>query len=215
MRTLNSPLVVFEHCDAVYRKPALPEGGTADCVRCGAMVYRRGRANLSTLLALSTAALLVFCIANVYPIVEIQLRGAGNTSQTTLWGAALATWHSGYGPLAALTWACAFFFPLAEIAACFYVSLPLVLDRPPPGFRQAMHLLRLLQPWSMMEVFMLGNFVAAVKLGSYAYVVVGIGLWAFALLTLLLTLLSSVDLHALWDMAETGRERESGLEPAR
>ena len=198
VHTLNNPLVVCEHCDAVFQKAPLPAGASARCLRCDSELYHHGRANLQTLMALALAALLSFVIANACPIVEIELRGAGNHSQTTLWGAVLATWQSGVGTLAVLTWACAFFFPLAEISACLYISLPLLLRRTPPGFRQALHLLQQLQPWSMMEVFMLGTFVAVVKLGGYAYVVVDAGLWAFAALTLLLTLLSTFDLHGLW-----------------
>ncbi|HVT37085.1 MAG TPA: paraquat-inducible protein A [Nevskiaceae bacterium] len=205
MRTLSTPLIVCEHCDAVYRRRELPDGATARCLRCDASIDHRGRRDLSTLVALALASLVTFCIANAYPIVAIEMEGSGDHSQTTLWGAVVATWRSGVGPLAVLAWACAFFLPLAEILANLYVAVPLSLGRVPRGFNAAMHTLRLLRPWSMMEVFMLGSFVAVVKLGSYAAVVVGIGLYAFAALTLLLTLLGSYELRDLWAQAQHAR----------
>jgi len=66
----------------------------------------------------------------------------------------------------------------------------------------SMHVLRAMQPWSMVEVFVLGVLVAVVKLAGMAEVTPQLGMWGFALLTVLLTLLNSFDLHQLWDIAQ-------------
>ena len=48
-----------------------------------------------------------------------------------------------------------------------------------------LRVLRAVQPWGMVEVFMLGVLVSLVKLAHLASVVPGIALWSFAALMLL------------------------------
>ena len=67
-----------------------------------------------------------------------------------------------------------------------------------PGFVLAMKVLQRLRPWSMVEVCLLGALVAIVKLSGFMAVVPGIGIWALAALTFLMTLISSRDLHVFW-----------------
>lgn len=195
----SEPLVICEDCDAVHRRAALPDGAAARCLRCGARLYRQGRFGLQTMLALTVATAIVFVLANAYPIVTLEL--AGTRIAATLWGAVLETYDSGVGVVAALAAATVFFFPLLQVLLFLYVLVPLTRGAVPRHFASAMHALRALQPWSMVDVFMLGVLVAVVKLAGLAEVIPGVGLWAFAVLTLLLTALTSFDHHRLWDCA--------------
>src|SRR3546814_6731740 len=52
-------------------------------------------------------------VANLDPIVEIELRG--ESTQTSLFGALATTWQSGAAPVAALAALCAFILPLLRI----------------------------------------------------------------------------------------------------
>jgi len=79
--------------------------------------------------------------------------------------------------------------------------LPLARGRRAPHFAGAMRVLRLVGEWSMPEVFLLGAIVALVKLGDLATVIPDIGLWAFGILTWLITLVTSFDHRWLWDIA--------------
>lgn len=74
-----------------------------------------------------------------------------------------------------------------------------------PGFAPAMKVLLMLQPWSMIEVGMLGILVAVIKLSSLVRVAPGAGIWATATLMVLITLIASRDLHQLWDWTEPAR----------
>ncbi|HSW12994.1 MAG TPA: paraquat-inducible protein A [Solimonas sp.] len=192
--------VVCEECDAVYARPELQPGEVADCLRCGHRLYRRQRFDVSIMLALTLAAAIVFVIANVYPVMTMDAQGVRRA--TTVWGAVVMTWESGVAPVAVMAALLVFIFPLAQILLFAYVLLPLRAGVRPREFRQAMHALSLMQPWSMAEVFLLGALVALVKLASMSTVIVGIGLWSYAVLTILLTALTSFDLQELWDIAE-------------
>jgi paraquat-inducible protein A len=197
------PLVVCEHCDAVYRRGHLTRGQVARCQRCGAVLYRHQMLGLDGQFALILAAGIVFVIANVSPIVILSL-GAQN-AQTTLWGAVIAMWNDNsqiVGVLAAMT---LFFFPLTQILVFGWLLAFARRGERAPGFRTAMVALHYVRPWSMIEVFMLGTLVATVKASSYFKVVPGPGIWAFAVLTLLITVFASHDTRTLWRKTSDGR----------
>ena len=198
-RLNTAKLVICEYCDAVHTRAPLQRKEIANCQCCGSELYRHPRLDLDAMMALVVTSAIMFVIANSYPIVELDMQGLSN--QATLWETILFTLDSNVGPIAVLAAASAFFFPLIEILLFAYVVIPLRAGRKPYAFIGAMHALRQLQPWSMVEVFMLGAVVAVVKLTAVADVAPQIGLWGFAILTILLTFLSSFDLHELWEQA--------------
>lgn len=192
--------VICEFCDAVYQRTPLAANQRARCTCCGAELYRDKHHDPDVMLALTLASLVVFLIANAYPIVTLEANGVRN--QTTLIHAVFTAYDSGMGPLAIITAVCVFFFPLLQISLFTWLLLPLRAGRVPPGFIGAMHALRQMAPWSMVEVFLIGALVAVVKLSIMATVIPQTGLWAFAVLTCLITALHSFDLHQLWHRAE-------------
>lgn len=193
--------VICEFCDAVYERAPLGRNERARCRCCGAELYRDRHHDPDVMLALTLASLIVFGIANAFPIVSIEAGGERN--QTTLIHAVLTAYDFGMGPLAILTAVCVFFFPLLQIGLFTWLLLPLRIGRIPPGFAAAMHALRQMAPWSMVEVFLIGTLVSVVKLSAMATVIPRTGIWAFAVLTCLITALHSFDLHELWHRAES------------
>ena len=196
-------LLVCEQCDAAHRKSHLEHGELARCARCGARLERAQRLTPAGMLAMTIAAAILFALANLYPIVSVDVRGAHGVS--TFWGAVLASWNAGSASIAVLAAVTVFFAPLAELLAAGYVLWPLARGRRARHFGGAMRLLRLVGTWSMPEVFLLGAIVALVKLGGLATVIPDAGLWAFGALTWLITLVTSFDHRWLWDIA-TGAE---------
>ena len=195
----SEPLVVCPDCDAVYQRQALPRGGRARCTRCQADLYHDSDADFSSTIAIALAGLISLILANVYPVIWINVQGSSNAA--TLWGAVLATDNDGLGLVSVLVAVMAFFAPLMQLVLTLYLAIPLRLGRRPAGFLVAMHALRYLQPWSMVEVFLLGSLVAVVKMAGLAAVEPGVGLWAFGALTLLLTALVLGDAEHFWRAA--------------
>lgn len=189
-------LVVCEHCDAVHQRPALKPGEAADCITCGAVLYRRSRLDRDAMLALTIAALIVFVMANAMPIVTMEAGGV--VTQGRLATMVSAAWESGIGVVAAIAAATVFLFPLAQLSLYLYVLMARQRRTLPADFALAMHGLRLLRPWSMVEVFLIGVLVSVVKMTSLAMVKPQAGLWAFGVLTILLTALSTFELRELW-----------------
>ncbi|MEO8997704.1 MAG: paraquat-inducible protein A, partial [Rhodanobacter sp.] len=69
-----------------------------------------------------------------------------------------------------------------------------------PGFVPLMVTLHYLGPWTMSEVFVLGALVAIVKAHNYFDVVADPGIYAYAALTLLITIFAGADLRQLWEL---------------
>jgi paraquat-inducible protein A len=62
-----------------------------------------------------------------------------------------------------------------------------------------MRLLSLFRIWAMVEVFLIGVLVTLVKLVGMVIVIPGIALWAFAILSILMVIISAVKLQNIWD----------------
>ncbi|RYF79329.1 MAG: paraquat-inducible protein A [Comamonadaceae bacterium] len=195
-------LVVCEGCDAVYRRPMLEPREIAHCPHCGTELARHPGMQQRRLLPLAVACLILFAIANLFPIVEIELQGL--RSQTTLAGAVLTLAGEGMSVVALLVLATTLLFPLLQLSALCYLLVPLARGVRPPGFAALVGLLQALRPWGMVEVFLLGVLVAIIKLSGMATVVAGPALWAFIGLTVLLTVVVSFDPRGFWELAYHG-----------
>jgi paraquat-inducible protein A len=194
-----SRYLVCEECDAVFPGRSVAADGVLRCRRCGATLARGHGLPLDGQLALTFAALVVFAIASVSPIVTLDLKGI--RSVATLAQATLLTWDSGGHLVALLAAATAFAFPLAVIVLRLWVLVPLVLGRPVPALAPVMRALRWVLRWSMVEVFMLGVLIAVVRSAGATNVVLGPGIFAYTALTVLLTAIHAAGLQGLWRQA--------------
>jgi paraquat-inducible protein A len=190
--------VVCPGCDAVYACAELQPREVAHCARCGTEIGRHPGAQESRILPLTVTSLIMFAIANLFPIVEIELQGL--RSQTTLAGAVVVLGAEGMSVVALLVLATTILFPLLQLCILVYLLIPLRREHRPLGFAILVRLMQSLRPWGMIEVFLLGVLVAVVKLSSMATVVPGPALWAFVALTVTLTAVLSFNPGAFWEM---------------
>jgi len=148
-----------------------------------------GPYDLSRPLALTLTALVLFVIANVYPMVMMEVQGTRIT--TTLLRAVHELWLKDVQLVSALVFVTVMVVPLVQIAAMLYVLVPLSFDRVPPRVEFPLRLFQVARPWGMVEVFILGILVSLVKLAHMAHVVPGIALWAFAALVVVFAAIGS------------------------
>ncbi len=190
-------LIICEHCDSVYQRPALARRQTAHCLRCGALLEKARHLNADQLLALTLAAAILFLFANAFPIMQIGLQGLSN--EATLWGTVEALAYGRITPIALVAGLSIIFAPGLQIILLAWVLVYARDGQIAPGFRACMRALEHLRPWSMLEVCLLGILVAIIKLGGMLDVHPGIGLWAMAILTILILLIAGRDVRGLWD----------------
>ena len=196
----RAELLACPECDLLQSDSAVPRPRKALCARCGAVLYQRHPHGLERTAALTVAALVLFAIANSFPILSLELQG--ERTDATLVGAVAALWSQNMQLVAALVLFTAIVMPLAELAALAYLLAPLRFRRRAPQFGAVFRLLQFASRWGMVEVFVLGALVSFVKLGHLANVEAGIALWSFAALMLVMAAIeANFDPRDLWQRA--------------
>lgn len=197
MPNYPSHLIACHECDLLQREIELPLGGEAHCPRCGAMLYRSSPGTLDNTLAFTLAAAILLVIANVYPLLGIDIQG--NTNGTHLFGAVRYLWNHEMHLIAVLVGVTAMIIPTLEVAMMLYLLLPLRFSIIPSGTPFILRALHSIKPWGMIEVFMLGILVSLVKLKDTSTIIPGVALWSFGGLTLMLAAVaSSFNPHDVW-----------------
>ena len=195
---MNSRLIVCRDCALLNRIAHLPRGGSARCPRCGALLARGVFDSIDRTLAFSLAGLSLFLVANAFPFLAMRMQGL--ITATTLLTSVWALYEQKRLLVAGLVLLTAVAAPLLYLLLLIYVLAPLRFGLHAPGVIPCFRLLRRVQAWSMVEVFMIGVLVALVKLADMAQIVPGIALWAFALLIpVMAAATSSLDSELVWD----------------
>jgi paraquat-inducible protein A len=184
-------------CDLQQSVPPLVPGASARCARCRVTIARNPVDPIGRPLALSVAAAVVFVIANATPLMG--LSAVGREASTTILGGAHEMWIRGSEITAVIVAFCAVIAPGAFIAFMLAVLVGAKRTPAPRWVGRLLRMAALVQPWSMSEVMLLGILVALIKIAHLATVLPGIGLWAVALLVVLLAVVSSIfEPRAIW-----------------
>ncbi len=187
------------HCGARYQRVTLAPGEWARCARCEAVLEQYSAFTPGAWLAVVIGAMMTFIIANAYPVATLYLSGSGQPA--TFMDAVHVTWTTGYPLVSIMTFAAGFLFPMLHLALLLWVLGPMSLGKMPLFFESAIHLIDKLKPWCMVPVFLIGVLVAVVKLAGMASLKPGIGLFATAATTVLITSLLRLGSQRLRFMA--------------
>ena len=191
-------MIACHQCDLLHRVRPLTHGGVAQCMRCGAVLYRRKKDSLNRTLALAIAGIILFVVANTYPFLAIKSEGL--MQETTLLAGVKELYVQNMWELSALVLITTFLMPFIQLSGMIYVLMPLKFNSLPWRLPFIFRFLQSIQPWGMMEVFMLGILVAIVKLAKMANIIPGIALYAFAALIFVLAgAMASLDPDIVWD----------------
>ncbi|RJP91486.1 MAG: paraquat-inducible protein A [Desulfobacteraceae bacterium] len=197
-------LIACHDCDLLQKIPPVPEGGQARCPRCGAGLYSHKRNSLDRTISLVVAGLILFFLSNAFPLLE--LKSQGLMQDTTLYQGVKALYDQDMKGLSVLVFLTCIVVPFVQLSGLFYVLLPLKYNRLAPRTPAVFRFIRKLQPWSMMEVFMLGILVSIVKLAKMASIIPGISLYSFgALIIVLAWAAATLDPHIVWERLGGGR----------
>ena len=191
-------LIICEHCDCVYQKVTLAKHQKTLCTRCGGVLQRYNGLTVEQRLALTVTALMLWIFANFYPVMSISLQGLKNSA--TLWDSVQAL---SLGPITFIAMVAAIAMiiaPIFQLLLLIWVLGFALAGQRSPGFKLCMRWLESLRPWSMLEVCLLGAMVAVIKLAGLLDVLPGIGLFALAVLSLMMIRIAGRDIRELWDI---------------
>lgn len=194
---MSHRLIACEHCDYLHVEEDIPAGSVACCVRCGSPLYGAEQTRLDTPLAFAVTALVLFVIANSYPLLTFAMEGRAETN--TLGSGVLTFWQEGFPFLAFMVALTSIIAPLFLVVAHIYVLLPIWMGRRLPGMKKVWRILALIRPWSMLDVFLIGLLVALTKLTDFAQVIAGPAFFAVCCLIPTVLLMNvTLDPRSIW-----------------
>jgi paraquat-inducible protein A len=185
-------------CGLLQTVPALMPGITAHCVRCPTTLRRTSSHRLDHIIALAVAAfvlLVVMCMTTLMSVETSGIKRAAN-----LFSGPQELVRQDMAPLGAVVVFVTVLAPLLRLVGTLYVLIRLHERRPPRHLRRVFALAERLRPWSMIEVFVFGVFVAYVKLGDLVTIGLMTGVYALLALTFVLVWMdSALDREAVWE----------------
>ncbi|MFK3736282.1 paraquat-inducible protein A [Massilia sp. TN1-12] len=196
--------IACHDCGRLHGWHALRAHERARCTQCRRELYRwyaTGPAvRPSSIVAVTLGAMLVYLIAQCFPIVSLELSGL--STSVTLLEAIGVLWREHMQVIAVMVFFFAFVFPALEFGALLYVAGGLWRGRRVRGFDACLRTVQAARHWAMTEVFMLGILITAIKMTSLARVVPHPGLFAFGALTVLAALVMRFEPRSLWALGD-------------
>jgi paraquat-inducible protein A len=188
-------------CDLLVEVEPLDPGERARCPRCGHLLTANNDDGMTRSLAFAVAAAVLLALSMAFPFLS--LKASGIEQVMTLPGTAYELHAGGYTSVAVLVMAPIIAVPALMITALMALLLPVRAGKKVPWLVPTGRFLFFLNPWSMVEVFVIGVIVSLVKIGAMATVVIGIAFWSYSAFALCFTAaLTNLDRVQLWERIE-------------
>lgn len=193
--------------------PAMPAGTRAMCLRCNAVLRHTRQDPLLLPLAFNLSALVLFLLGASLTIMSVSTAGQQRTA--ALLSGPSEMQQYGLWEISAVVIVTTVAAPLARVMCMLAVLLGLRFERPPAELRAIFAWVEHLRPWSMIEIYLLGLFVAYVRLSDMSTVDLGPAVFAlFGLMVVTVLADYTLDEQAVWEAMEPkNRRRRRALQP--
>ena len=186
--------------------PALPPGARAVCQRCDAVLRHTRRDPLVLPLALNISALILFGLGASLSLMSVTTAGQQRIADLVTGPTELE--HYGLWEISVVVLVTTVAAPLARIISMLVVLIGLRLRRPPAALRTIYARVEHLRPWSMVEIYLLGLYVAYVRLSGIATVDLGPAVFALGGLMVIMVLADYLlDDQAVWEALDPPNRR--------
>ncbi|WP_308721607.1 paraquat-inducible protein A [Komagataeibacter xylinus] len=185
-------------CGLYQRLPELAPGQQALCTRCGQKLARRRRtAPLATPLAFCISSAAFYLAALASSLMTLDVYGRQRT--VDLLTGPMELMHEGWGEAGILVGAVTVLAPAVAIGFMFAILYAAARPQLPDWGPRILVWYDKLRPWSMVEVYILGIFVAYTKLTDMAHVDVGPAVYLIGALMLTMAATdSTLDTEMIW-----------------
>ncbi|MFT8564452.1 MAG: paraquat-inducible protein A [Acetobacter orientalis] len=185
-------------CGQFQKLPPLKPGTQARCLRCNQMLDRRNKtAPIATPLAfcISSAALYLAMLFSTLMMLDLY----GRQRTVDIITGPMELLHEGWGEVGVLVAIATILAPGIVIAMMGMILTSALRPNLPPWVPHLLKWYELLRPWSMVEVYILGVFVAYTKLVDLAFVEVGAAVYLVAALMLTMAATdATLDTELIW-----------------
>lgn len=170
-------LVACHNCDLLHKVDTREAvGHMVRCTRCGTVLQRSTKDSLNRTLAFGISGLVLFIVANMFPVISIQANG--NLYESTLLSGVMALYHDGMWGLTILVLLTSIVAPLLYLSALVYLLLPLCMGRVAWQSKKIFRSLTLVGQWEMVGVYIIGSMISIVRLEDISAVAPGVALFA-------------------------------------
>jgi paraquat-inducible protein A len=171
---------------------------TAYCERCSTILHHTTTHPIDHSIALTLAALVLLVVMCTAALMSVQTAGIAHSAYLLSGPQELVARNM--SALAVVVVFVTMLAPFGKLLGTLYVLIRLHEASPPRHLRRVFAFAELLRPWSMIEVFVFGVFVAYVKLGDLVTITLDAGVYALLALTIVLIWAdSALDREAIWN----------------
>lgn len=204
---MNRERLACPDCGLLQLLPARVKGHVLECGRCGRVLVGPAAGRVDAPLALSVAALLLLVPAYTAPLLIVSTFGA--VRETWLPSAVFGMWRDGFPSLGILIAVFSIALPILFLTMLIRVLVGLHRGRV-AGLGSLYRWINHLRPWVMVEVYLVGGFVAYSRIKVVANVDVAMGGWCLIAATLVLMLaITQLDDRTVWEALPVRKRGES------
>ena len=199
-------------CGLFQIVPALAPEMRSNCGRCGTMLRITRTDPLHRCLALTAAALVLFAVLWLTMLMKVS--AAGIVRETDLASGPLELVNRGLWPLAIAVAFTTVLAPLIKLAGTIYVLVGLQMSTMPRNLRGVFLLARRMKVWAMLDVLLLGVFVAYTKMGDLVTIDIGPAVYALGIYSVVVVWAElALDPDAVWDEIERRGQTHAPMPP--
>ncbi|MRI34839.1 paraquat-inducible protein A [Endozoicomonas sp. OPT23] len=201
----TAPLIACEECGIVVEVPVVEPGQKAVCPRCRHTLTKVSYNQFHTMMACVIASLIMLVLSLSFSFLSFSVQGL--SQQIKLLHAAEILSLNQNALLGSLLFITVVVLPAIYLSTLGYLYGKAAQSAKSGLKKRALHRciimcrwLFFIQPWLMVDVFLVGVLVSLIKIASLADVALGSSFWAFcAFAILMVKCLSMVDRFWLWN----------------
>jgi paraquat-inducible protein A len=189
--------VICHKCYTLHEEVTIQDGSKACCSGCGGILYRYDTKLIDHGLALSITGLIFLALANIFPLVQIEILGLEQF--ITIPKTIFSLFDSGFYIVGIICSFLILIFPLMIFLINLILFTLLKLESGEQLSKELLILLARITPWSMVDIFLISIMVALVKLIGYAQIHMGIAFWSLIVFVMIdLYIVKRVHLSEIW-----------------
>lgn len=196
--SLHDNITACDQCDTLYSLEVHERGQRLRCVQCGCVIINAHEQGVGRLMAASCSALFMLVFASAFPFLSFSSSGASRS--ITLFDLVGVLIQQDFLMLGILISLALFVFPVIYLVSVVFLVVSFRYAILKPFFQgYFIRWIVALQPWLMLDVFLIGALVALIKMDSFADVRFDLSFFAFCVYALLLLkTVSLIDRRWLW-----------------
>ncbi len=190
-------LIICHKCFTLHEEVPIKDGSKACCSECGDVLYRYDSKLIDHGLALSLTGLIFFILANLFPLIQIDI--FGSEQFITIPKTIMSLFENGFYIVGLVCVFLIFIFPLMIFLINILLFTLLKMQRGEELTKKLLVLLSHITPWSMADIFFISLLVALVKLVAFGQIHIGISFWALMIFVLIdIYITKSLHLSEIW-----------------